>query len=95
MFPRSYLQFFSLEILKFAFRRSCIPNFALRSCFAFFGGKYFRMPTYNARSQELKQLYAAATRTLPSPRTSVVDPDPYWIRIQELPGSGSTHANIG
>ena len=28
---------------------------------------------------------------------SVVDPDPYWIRIQELPGSGSgsTHANIG
>ena len=20
---------------------------------------------------------------------SVVDPDPYWIRIQELPGSGS------
>ena len=21
--------------------------------------------------------------------TSVVDPDPYWIRIQELPGSGS------
>ena len=27
--------------------------------------------------------------------TSVVDPDPYWIRIQELPGSGSTHANIG
>ena len=24
---------------------------------------------------------------------SVVDPDPYWIRIQELPGS--THANIG
>ena len=29
--------------------------------------------------------------------TSVVDPDPYWIRIQELPGSGSgsgsTHAN--
>ena len=28
-------------------------------------------------------------------KTSVVDPDPYWIRIQELPGSGSTHANIG
>ena len=33
---------------------------------------------------------------------SVVDPDPYWIRIQELPadpyseyGSGSIHANIG
>ena len=26
---------------------------------------------------------------------SVVDPDPYWIRIQEPPGSGSTHVNIG
>ena len=28
-------------------------------------------------------------------QSSVVDPDPYWIRIQELLGSGSTHANIG
>ena len=27
--------------------------------------------------------------------SSVVDPDPYWIRIQELSGSGSTHVNIG
>ena len=25
---------------------------------------------------------------------SVVDPDPYWIRIQELLGSRSTHENI-
>ena len=24
---------------------------------------------------------------------SVVDPDPYWIRIQELPGSGSVFGN--
>ena len=28
-------------------------------------------------------------------RISGVDLDPYWIRIQELPGSGSTHVNIG
>ena len=28
-------------------------------------------------------------------KSSVVDPDPYLIRIQELPGSGSTHVNIG
>ena len=29
--------------------------------------------------------------------TSVLDPDPYWIRIQELAGSGSgsRHENIG
>ena len=27
--------------------------------------------------------------------SSVVDPDPYWIRIQELSGFGSAHANIG
>ena len=26
-------------------------------------------------------------------KTSVVDPDPYWSRIQEL--CGSTHVNIG
>ena len=26
---------------------------------------------------------------------SVLDPDPYWIRIQELSGSGFTHENIG
>ena len=30
--------------------------------------------------------------------TTVVDPDPdldpYWIRIQELFGSGSTHVNV-
>ena len=26
-----------------------------------------------------------------APVTSVVDPDQYWIRIQELCGSGSTH----
>ena len=25
---------------------------------------------------------------------SVVDPDPYWIIIQELPASGSIHANF-
>ena len=34
-------------------------------------------------------------RTDPGSASSVVDPDPHWIRIQELPGSGSTHANIG
>ena len=30
-----------------------------------------------------------------SVKTSVVDPDPYWIRIQELSGSGYTHENLG
>ena len=28
-------------------------------------------------------------------KSSVVDPDPNWIRIQELYGSGSKHVNIG
>ena len=36
------------------------------------------------------------TKVKPTPLpSSAVDPDSYWIRIQKLCGSGSTHVNIG
>ena len=60
--------------------------------FRFFKRRSLPLPNQHKQSNICATLFCQMIRLLAH---SVVDPDPYWIPIQELFGSGSTLVKIG